>query len=212
MKIEKNYYSMSTTKHYWCHICKTEFMKIYIEDSEVQCSICKESLCEELSEVKEGQTAPQDFIPFNTEEITHIEEETATSIDTENSSLVDLIANLMNLDYENEEIENIINYIMQNDPNRFGTPPASKEVIDKLDTYAVTNELLEKIGIENNCVVCREVFEIGSIGIDLPCRHRFHKKCLLPWLQEHNSCPVCRFELPTDDEDYEKRKHNVSMH
>lgn len=203
---------MSTTKHFWCHICKNEFMKIYIEDSEIQCPVCKDSLCEELNELKEGQTAAQDFIPFNTEEITHIEEEIVTSIDTENSSLVDLIANLLNLDYENDEIEDIINYIMQNDPNRFGNPPASKEVIEKLETYDITQEVIDKIGNENKCVVCRDELVLGSKGVNLSCSHYFHKECLLPWLNEHNSCPVCRYELPTDDEDYEKRKRNGNMH
>ena len=54
----------------------------------------------------------------------------------------------------------------------------------------------------------KDEFAQGESCLIMPCKHHFHKECLIPWLKERNSCPVCRFELPTDDEDFENRKRN----
>ncbi|KAJ0232182.1 E3 ubiquitin-protein ligase RING1-like [Hirschfeldia incana] len=100
-------------------------------------------------------------------------------------------------------LEQLIQQLAENDPNRYGTPPASKSAVDALPTVKVTVEMLKSE--MNQCAVCMDEFEEGGDVKEMPCKHVFHQGCLLPWLELHNSCPVCRFELPTDDPDYESR-------
>lgn len=104
-------------------------------------------------------------------------------------------------------------------------PPASRDVVDNLPKRVV------KIGCENpseKCAICLKVNDRDGDGDDegdnepkgktesnserifnvLPCTHSFHSSCILPWLSKTNSCPLCRFELKTDDEAYERMKMN----
>ena len=48
-----------------------------------------------------------------------------------------------------------------------------------------------------SCTVCCDAISLGSRGMFMPCGHIYHPDCLNPWLKDHNTCPVCRFELPT---------------
>ena len=42
------------------------------------------------------------------------------------------------------------------------------------------------------CVICLE--QVSERAIALPCRHEnFHFLCLLSWLQERSSCPLCAY-------------------
>ena len=43
-----------------------------------------------------------------------------------------------------------------------------------------------------------EELSIGKEAIFMPCGHSFDPDCLKPWLKDHNTCPVCRFEMPTE--------------
>lgn len=101
-------------------------------------------------------------------------------------------------------LEQLIQQLAENDPNRYGTPPAAKTAIASLPDVKI--EQVQLSSDEAQCAVCKESFEMGEMVKQLPCKHIFHKDCILPWLQLHNSCPVCRYELPTDDQDYEQRK------
>jgi hypothetical protein len=49
------------------------------------------------------------------------------------------------------------------------------------------------------CTVCVEHIEIGKKGMFMPCGHVYHPDCLKPWLEGNNTCPVCRFELPKEN-------------
>lgn len=78
---------------------------------------------------------------------------------------------------------------------REGNPPTSASVISTLPTRASMSD----------CPICTESLS-GAKAVYLPCKHSFHNDCLVPWLRVRNTCPVCRHELPTDDEEYEKQR------
>ena len=63
------------------------------------------------------------------------------------------------------------------------------------------------LGEKGGCIICTDKFDVGDTVMRLPfCSHCFHEKCALTWLKKHNTCPMCRRELPTDDEEYESRR------
>ena len=223
-------YTTSITKSYWCHICKKEFNKIFIENVDVQCRFCGNNFCEEINIQEDLEQHPSSFIPYENNITRTTSSTTSTSTNTRNSllnlvlmprtnrprttsSLLDMIFNLLrDRNTEENNMENIINYIMANDPNRYGNPPASKEVLESLEKIIVNKENLSFIGKEGgceNCSVCKDDYEISQLVIKLPCKHVFHEECIMPWLKERNSCPTCRNELPTDDPDYEARKNKL---
>lgn len=95
---------------------------------------------------------------------------------------------------------------------RSGPPPASRDAVRALKVETLSAEKVAQLGEGTRCAVCQETFSVGDDAQVLPCSdaHAFHPPCLAPWLLEHNSCPSCRFELPTDDWRYEARKERAA--
>ncbi len=94
-----------------------------------------------------------------------------------------------------------------------GNPPASKTAIDKLKHFKMEKKYCKKSEKDPNkleypeCSICLMEINDGQNTILLPCGHMFHEDCVTKWLQIHNTCPLCRFELPTDDADYERQRN-----
>ncbi|KAL5080379.1 hypothetical protein RYX36_008800 [Vicia faba] len=104
----------------------------------------------------------------------------------------------------NADYDILFSQLLENESGLKGSPPAAKSFVENLPLVKLTEEELEKKDVM--CAICKDEVMAGEKVRKLPCSHCYHGDCILPWLNIRNTCPVCRFELPTDDADYEQNK------
>ncbi|KAL2619877.1 hypothetical protein R1flu_000082 [Riccia fluitans] len=104
--------------------------------------------------------------------------------------------------------EMILQQMAENDNSRRGAPPASKAAVECLPSISIEQSHVNDGSAV--CAICKDVVAVGEPAKQLPCFHLYHEECILPWLNSRNSCPVCRYELPTDDPDYEEQKRSMN--
>ncbi|XP_038695160.1 uncharacterized protein LOC119992500 isoform X1 [Tripterygium wilfordii] len=103
--------------------------------------------------------------------------------------------------------EQLLEHLAETDSSRRGAPPAAVSFVHSLPRVVINEEHMRHDG--SACAICKDVLHVGTEVNQLPCLHLYHPSCILPWLNTRNSCPVCRYELPTDDQDYEEGKWNT---
>ncbi|UNI22040.1 RING-type E3 ubiquitin transferase [Purpureocillium takamizusanense] len=93
--------------------------------------------------------------------------------------------------YSQEALDRIITQLMEANPQSNAAPPASDQALRSLDRRPVDREML-KGETKTECTICIDELKIGDMAVFLPCKHWFHEDCVVLWLKEHNTCPICR--------------------
>lgn len=210
---------------YWCHQCSKTVDGETLDNNEVVCSECNDGfvvaippslrptyldLLHQFMQLLEREELPSSH-PSNRLHVNVERRGTRASSDGrtrlqhireiyQNSGIA-YVGNY--LDYADEaEYESILNNFAENDDggNR-GAPPAAESAVAALKDKKIESENEDMV-----CVVCKDLVTVGETAKELPCGHGYHGDCIAAWLATRNMCPVCRYELPTSDPDYEKER------
>lgn len=132
---------------------------------------------------------------------------------------------LCTTEMDDQLLQPLVAHLQDTEPRLLNAPPASRLAVAQLPLVVVRD-------VDQFCAVCKTELHCSDCTLDprvtqLPCRHRYHPGCIIPWLAkvrahwspysrvvaaltqlcvQYNCCPSCRFELPTDDLDYEARR------
>ena len=103
-------------------------------------------------------------------------------------------------DYYQEQLENEVEEEENEDKNNNNNILNKKraELILELDEFQYKHISKYSSRKEDNCAICLQKFKGTDIIKEFCCKHIFHKKCLLKWLQTSNFCPLCKYNLMDD--------------
>lgn len=197
---------------HWCFKCSKEIEAVE-KDDEISCTLCKSTFVEEIIE---SDNHPSTFKPniqdnkltCGTLSTLYISSNfphsyTGGQFQVNLNNLVQMTQPIMAQFLQSHNISNLFNTFV--DTNETSFRPASKEEISRLSKEVIDKLNVEKFSIMD-CCICSECFKEGEIINNLECGHYHHLECILLWLKKHNNCPVCRYELKTDDIQYELKK------
>ena len=49
------------------------------------------------------------------------------------------------------------------------------------------------------CVICQDDYSEVEKCAELNCNHKYHKKCIIKWMKEKPTCPLCNLGLMKHD-------------
>ncbi|CEG64556.1 hypothetical protein RMATCC62417_01505 [Rhizopus microsporus] len=105
-----------------------------------------------------------------------------------------------NVDQE-QFLDNLVTQLLEESQQQIkGPPPASNRFIQMLPE-------VKDLKDDDTCIICKEgLLKHGSKVTKMPCGHLFDKECIIPWLELHNTCPLCRYKVETEQEAKEEEE------
>lgn len=184
--------SMSRNTH-WCHTCARP---IRLRSRYVLCSYCAGEFVQALNEM--NITSTVNFYTLGGDEFHHSR---SVAMDDDRSSFTSLaqVEELYGNDFSfrhltEELIEQLGSRSVTSLPRRGTGTPATRSSINAMPNIKIKQSHLCS---DSQCPVCMERFELGAKAKRMPCKHIYHSDCIVPWLTQNNSCPVCRYKMPT---------------
>ena len=104
-------------------------------------------------------------------------------------------------DYYQEQLENEVEEDENDNDNENEDDILLKkraELILELDEFQYKHVKKYSTIKEDKCAICLQKYKGVDIIKEFCCKHIFHKKCLLKWLQNSNICPLCKHNLMDD--------------
>ncbi|GAB0092773.1 E3 ubiquitin-protein ligase Iruka [Sergentomyia squamirostris] len=105
-----------------------------------------------------------------------------------------------------EGIDTIVTQLL-NQMEGTGPPPLAKEKIEEIPKGEIGQD---QIDTKLQCSVCLEDFQLSEKVRQLPCSHLYHENCIVPWLELHGTCPICRKALSPEAEEFSRGSLNAA--
>ena len=83
-------------------------------------------------------------------------------------------------------------YILEIDEEDDDESGLSDVQLEQIQTTEITKQQVEDGA---NCSICITLLEEGETVSKLLCQHLYHTHCIIEWLKENRTCPICRKNL-----------------
>lgn len=107
------------------------------------------------------------------------------------------MGNLGDYAWGREGLDTIVTQLL-NQIETSGPPPLAKDKIEEIPKVEITGEEVDR---KLQCSVCWEDFKLNELVRKLACSHVYHEECIVPWLNLHGTCPICRKSLNGEEEE-----------
>lgn len=216
--------SLTYDSQYWCYQCREFVAPGFVTEDQITCSRCDDGFVEQIGAM--GALSIQRSSGAHDRALTRREAEPdqgerSTVIWVRSSPVFGLIvtANSLSSPYivrgrgatgghfmEPGLDLDIQRLFAQDRRSEYGTAPASRTAVEAMPAVTVSGD-----HVPSECAVCKEDFQLDEVARQMPCQHMYHSHCILPWLELHNSCPLCRFQMPAvGDVDDQSRQREQS--
>ncbi|XP_016507872.1 putative E3 ubiquitin-protein ligase RHC1A [Nicotiana tabacum] len=214
---------MRTFHYYWCRQCQRSIRTTSVNPSEILCPRC-------FGQIHYGLDVSRRRLVLS--DVTRLQPSPNSRLLDALALILDPSIRLQNLDHGNENYqlrqhartilqfigpdENILSLQASNTSLESSNENGVEELIrNDRPGPSSANDALPKVVLTDGylandtvCPVCKDEFEVGSEVRELPCKHFYHSECIFPWLENHNTCPVCRYQLQGFTNNYDVQQRN----